>query len=166
MVWGRDGTGPFSYGGGEALLDSCLKGPDALALSKALDGLSDRGAGLPAAGADAHGRKLVARGRAVGAHGGGLAGGTGHRRQAGRPISAPSWMRCPSRSGCATRRLALAWGNHAFLDARRRRQIWKRRAREQVALDKTERDLAASARSQNAMLQAKRFAVVAASAAP
>src|SRR5476649_2411222 len=44
VVWGRDGAGPFSYGGGDDLLQSCLKGADALALSGALDGLSDRGA--------------------------------------------------------------------------------------------------------------------------
>src|SRR5882762_2847434 len=43
VVWGRDGSGPFSYGGGDDLLQSCLKGADALALSSALDGLSDRG---------------------------------------------------------------------------------------------------------------------------
>ncbi len=39
VVWGRDGSGPHSYGGGEELLQSCLKGPDALALSAAIDGL-------------------------------------------------------------------------------------------------------------------------------
>jgi len=43
VVWGRDGSGPFSYGGGDGSLDSCLKGPDALALSQALDALSDKG---------------------------------------------------------------------------------------------------------------------------
>src|SRR5689334_10975491 len=40
VVWSRDGSRPFSYGGGEQSLDSCLKGPDALALSTALDDLS------------------------------------------------------------------------------------------------------------------------------
>ena len=43
LVWGRDGSGPFSYGGGDEQLQSCLKGADALAFSSALDGLSDRG---------------------------------------------------------------------------------------------------------------------------
>ena len=66
VVWGRDGSGPFSYGGGEALLDSCLKGADALALSQALDALSDKGISFQIPVHDAHGRKLVARGRAVG----------------------------------------------------------------------------------------------------
>ena len=34
VVWGRDGSGPFSYGGGDEMLQSCLKGADALALSR------------------------------------------------------------------------------------------------------------------------------------
>src|ERR1700761_3798482 len=35
VVWGRDGSGPVSYGGGEEILQSCLKGPEAQALSEA-----------------------------------------------------------------------------------------------------------------------------------
>src|SRR3954466_1707919 len=66
VVWGRDGSGPFSYGGGDALLDSCLKGQDALSLSKALDDLSEKGVAFQLPVSDAHGRKLIARGRAVG----------------------------------------------------------------------------------------------------
>ena len=66
LVWGRDGTGPFSYGGGDELLQSCLKGADALALSTALDGLSDRGLAFQLKVHDSHGRLLAARGRAVG----------------------------------------------------------------------------------------------------
>src|ERR1700748_3870763 len=59
VVWGRDGSGPFSYGGGEQALDSCLKGPDALALSTALDGLSDRGVAFRLPVTDSNGNKLV-----------------------------------------------------------------------------------------------------------
>src|ERR1700712_2896610 len=66
VVWGRDGSGPFSYGGGDETLQSCLKGADALALSSAIDGLSDRGAAFALTVHDAHGRVLLARGRAVG----------------------------------------------------------------------------------------------------
>src|SRR5580698_2205931 len=64
VVWGRDGSGPLSYGGGDELLQSCLKGADALSLSKALDDLADRGLAFQIPVADAHGRKLMARGRA------------------------------------------------------------------------------------------------------
>ena len=40
IVWGRDGSGPYSYGGAEAAIDSCLAGADAIDLSRALDALS------------------------------------------------------------------------------------------------------------------------------
>src|SRR3954470_3359872 len=56
VVWGRDGSGPFSYNGGDEQLQSCLKGADALALSSAIDGLSDRGAGFSLTVHDSHGR--------------------------------------------------------------------------------------------------------------
>src|SRR5579885_2798154 len=32
VVWGRDGSGPFSYNGGDEQLQSCLRGAEALAL--------------------------------------------------------------------------------------------------------------------------------------
>src|SRR6185312_14514447 len=66
VVWGRDGSGPFSYNGGDEQLQSCLRGAEALALSGAIDGLADRGAGFTLTVHDAHGRLFVARGRAVG----------------------------------------------------------------------------------------------------
>ena len=85
------------------LLQSCLKGADALALSERA-GRSVRSRRWPSSFTvhDAHGRKLVARGRAVG----GMAAvwlEEPPSPAASRPISAPSWMRCPFRSGCATR---------------------------------------------------------------
>src|SRR5262249_48728893 len=64
--WGRGGSGPFSYNGGDEQLQSCLRGAEALALSGAIDGLADRGAGFSLTVHDAHGRLFVARGRAVG----------------------------------------------------------------------------------------------------
>ena len=36
VVWGRDGSGPFSYNGGDEQLQSCLRGAEALALSGAI----------------------------------------------------------------------------------------------------------------------------------
>ena len=113
VVWGRDGSGPFSYGGGEEMLDSCLKGADALALSTALDGLSDRGQAFKLPVADASGRKLMARGRAVGSM-----AAVWLEEQSAASVSAdfraildalpvPVWLR--------DKGLALTWGNHAFL---------------------------------------------------
>jgi signal transduction histidine kinase len=158
VVWGRDGSQPFSYGGGGALLESCLKGPEALALSRALDELANKGVTFQLAVQDAHGRKLVARGRAVGS-------------------MAAIWLEEPVHAAAATdfraildalpipvwlrdKALALTWANHAFLDATGSGDLEAAR-RDQASLDKVELDLAASARSQNVMVQTKRFAVVA-----
>jgi signal transduction histidine kinase len=159
VVWGRDGSGPFSYNGGEEMLQACLKGADALALSGAIDGLSDRGAAFSLTVHDGHGRLLIARGRAVG----GMAAVWLEEPQApvvesGADYKAildalpiPVWLR--------DKGLALTWGNHAFLKGAGARDLETAR-RDQLALDKSERDLAAQARSHNAPQESKRFSVV------
>ena len=158
VVWGRDGSGPFSYGGGDEQLQSCLKGADALALSSALDGLSDRGAAFQLTVHDSHGRQLVARGRAVGGMAAVWLEEPAAVAEQGADFRAildalpiPVWLR--------DKALALTWGNHAFLHGAGAKDLETAR-REQTALDKPERDLAASARSQNAMQESKRFSVV------
>ncbi len=159
VVWGRDGSGPFSYGGGDELLQSCLKGADALALSGALDGLSDRGASFQLAVHDTHGRLLMARGRAVG----GMAAvwmeepAIAHAEQGADyraildALPIPVWLR--------DKALALSWANHAFLKGAGASDLETAR-REQVSLDKGERELAASARAENAIQESRRFSVV------
>lgn len=158
VVWGRDGTGPFSYGGGEEMLQSCLKGANALALSSALDGLSDRGAGFQLAVQDCHGRKLVARGRAVGGMAAVWLEEPAIAQEEAGPYKAildalpmPVWLR--------DKGLAIAWGNHAFLRGAGAADLESAR-REQAALDHGERELAAEARSINAVQETKRFSVV------
>ena len=159
LVWGRDGTGPFSYGGGEELLQSCLKGADALALSTALDGLSDRGASFQLAVHDSPGRRLMARGRAVGGMAAVWLQEPATAAEQGGDFKAildalpfPVWLR--------DKGLALAWGNHAFLKGAGAKDLETAR-REQRTLDKGEHDLAASARAQNAPQQSRRFSVMA-----
>ncbi|HJT43221.1 MAG TPA: PAS-domain containing protein [Rhizomicrobium sp.] len=157
VVWGRDGSGPFSYGGGDELLQSCLKGADALALSSALDGLSDRGAAFQLKVHDDHGRRLVARGRAVG----GMAAVWLEEPSAAAmdqdykaildALPIPVWLR--------DKGLALSWGNHAFLKGAGAKDLESAR-RDQTALDKNERELAASARAENARQESRRFSVV------
>src|SRR5689334_2904856 len=158
LVWGRDGAGPFSYGGGDELLQSCLKGADALALSTALDGLSDRGVAFQLKVHDSHGRLLAARGRAVGGMAAvwlqeenAEAAESGEYKAILDALPIPVWLR--------DKGLALAWGNHAFLKGAGARDLETAR-RDQLALDKAERDLAAQARSQNAPQEFKRFSVV------
>jgi len=68
-------------------------------------------------------------------------------------------MRCPFQCGCATKALALTWGNHAFLKGAGATDLETAR-RDQLALDKGERDLAQAARAANAPQQSKRFSVV------
>jgi signal transduction histidine kinase len=159
VVWGRDGSGPFSYGGGDELLQSCLKGSDALALSGAIDGLSDRGAAFQLAVHDSHGQKLMARGRAVGGMAavwiaepvvGAIEQGADYRAILDA-LPIPIWLR--------DKGLALAWGNHAFLKGAGAADLESAR-RDQVALDKSERELAADARAQNATQESRRFSVV------
>lgn len=159
LVWGRDGAGPYSYGGGEETLQSCLKGADALALSAALDGLSERGAGFHMAAHDLHGRLLTVRGRAVGGMAavwiGEPASGTvatdADYRAILDALPIPVWLR--------DKGLALTWGNHAFLQGAGASDLDSAR-RDQAALDKHERDLAAAARAQNAPQETKRFSVL------
>ncbi|MBU6298561.1 MAG: PAS domain-containing sensor histidine kinase [Alphaproteobacteria bacterium] len=159
IVWGRDGTGPYSYSGAEALLDACLQGADATELSKALDDLSERGAGFALSIHDSHERKVGVRGRAVG----GMAAVWLAPEMATSAVSTdfraildalpvPVWLR--------DRTLSLTWGNRAFLTAVGAAES-DTAIREQVALEKTERDLAASARSQGQAMEAKRFSIVA-----
>ena len=157
VVWGRNRSGPFSYGGGNALLESCLKGADALTLSKALDDLSERGLPFQIPVADAHGRKLVARGRAVGSMAAmwleqpAIATEPADFRAILDALPLPVWLR--------DKGLALTWANHAFLTSTGAADLDTARA-QQSFLDKTEPDLAASAQAQNVTLEAKRFAVI------
>jgi signal transduction histidine kinase len=159
VVWGRDGAGPFSYNGGEELLQSCLKGADALALSAAIDALSDHGAGFSLPVHDSHGRRLTARGRAVG----GMAAvwmeeaqvaveqGAADYKAILDALPIPVWLR--------DKGLALSWGNHAFLKGAGAADLETAR-RDQAALDKSERELAQAARAANAIQESKRFSVV------
>jgi len=157
LVWGRDGAGPYSYGGGEELLQSCLKGPDALALSAAIDGLSDRGAAFQIPVTDAHGRKLIARGRAVGGmvavwlEEPTVAAEAADYKAILDALPTPVWLR--------DKGLAITWGNHAFLQGAGASDVEELRL-SQAALDKNERELAASARSRNSIVETRRFTVM------
>jgi signal transduction histidine kinase len=159
VVWGRDGRGPFSFGGAENLLDSCLKGAEATDLSQALDDLSEQGAAFEKSVHDAQGRRLRVRGRAVG----GMAAVWLEPESAGQgsatdfsaildALPIPVWLR--------DRTLSLVWGNRAFLAAVGAADLDTVR-REQAALERSERDLAAAAQSENRPQQAKRVAIAA-----
>jgi signal transduction histidine kinase len=159
VVWSRDRDQSTSYGGADALIDSCLGGEDALAVSEALDGLSAHGTAFSLVARDRNGRGVQLRGRAVG----GMAAvwlspeavavtGATDFRTVLDALPLPVWLR--------DRSLSLAWGNRAFLTAIGASDVDTARA-QQVALERGERDLAASARTQGDTIEARRFAVVA-----
>jgi signal transduction histidine kinase len=156
IVWGRDTDEPLSYGGAEAQINSCLKGSDATGLSLALDDLSAHGTGFAMPARDAGGRTLTLRGRAVG----GLAAvwiepapeaQSLDFRGILNSLPVPVWLR--------DKTLSLVWGNRAFLETAGAPDI-ESATRTGSALEKTERDLAATARSQAETVEAKRYAVI------
>jgi signal transduction histidine kinase len=157
VIWGHGGAASLSYNGGEEMVRGILRGPDGAALTKALADLAERGVSFKFLVSDASGKKFTARGRAVGA----MAAVWLAEPQAEKAaadfraildaLPIPVWLR--------DKGLALTWANHAFLTHTGAPSIEAARAN-QSALDKSERDLAATARSQNSVLEAKRFAVI------
>ncbi|HVP85274.1 MAG TPA: ATP-binding protein [Rhizomicrobium sp.] len=157
VVWGRDGSGPFCYRGADAMLDGCLGGPDATVLSKALDDLGANGASFEIRVRDRQERKFTARGRAIG----GMAAVWLEEEEAEEEkanfeavlnaLPVPVWLRDKS--------LSLKWGNLAFLSSSGERDL-PTAIQHQAALDKSERDLASTAKNQQQMTSSKRFAVI------
>ena len=158
VVWGRDGAAPYSYGGGDRLLDSCLAGPDATALSQGIDALGDRGENFTLSVHTQEGRAITLHGRAVGAMAAIWFQPAPETKTPELDFRAvldalpiPIWLRDKS--------LSLIWGNRAFLTAVGAEDTAGAIA-EQMSLDKSERDLASNARSEGHAMDAKRFAVV------
>jgi signal transduction histidine kinase len=159
IVWGRDGSGPYSYGGAEAAIDSCLAGADAIDLSRALDGLSERAESFALSARDRNGHKIHFRGRAVG----GMAAVWLEPEQKVRTESldfrsmldalpVPVWLR--------DRALSLVWANRAFVEASGAVSAQAALA-SQTSLEKSEHDLAAMARNAGQVQETRRFAVIA-----
>ncbi|MGN6514447.1 MAG: PAS-domain containing protein [Rhizomicrobium sp.] len=159
IVWGRDGSAAHSYGGAEALLDSCLAGANATELSQAIDALSDRGTAFQMVAHDKNDRSVKLRGRAVGA----MAAvwleleeqetkeQTPDFRAVLDALPIPVWLR--------DKTLTLVWGNRAFAAAAGTTDA-EFAAGLQTALDRSERDLAATARAEGRTTEAKRFAIM------
>ena len=157
MVWGRDGSASYSYGGAEAILDSCLAGADATTLSVDIDALSDNGTPFQRTVRDKNGKPVKMRGRAVG----GMAAVWLEQEEAAQALDfravldalpIPVWLR--------DKTLSLVWGNRAFAAATGSPDA-EFAAGLQTALDRSERDLAAAARAEGHTTEAKRFAIMA-----
>ena len=159
IVWGRDGSGPYSYGGAEAAIDSCLAGADAIELSRALDALSERAESFALRAHDRNGHPIHLRGRAVG----GMAAVWLEPEQKVKSQSldfrgmldalpVPVWLR--------DRTLSLVWANRAFVEASGAVNA-DAAISSQTSLEKSEHDLAAMARNAGQVHEARRFAVIA-----
>ncbi|HWD48352.1 MAG TPA: PAS-domain containing protein, partial [Rhizomicrobium sp.] len=159
IVWGRDGTAPRSYGGAGSILDSCLAGADATALSEAIDALSDRGAAFWLTARDTNGRTIKLRGRAVG----GLAAVWLEPEDKNAVEAAPDFRSLldalPIPVWLRDKTMSLVWGNRAFAAATGAPDA-EFAAGLQTALDRTEKDLAATARAEGQPTESKRFAIV------
>lgn len=158
IVWGPDTASPRVYGNAEAVLDSCLAGADATALSEAIDALADRGAPFALVAHDRDGTAIAIRGRAVGAF-------AAVWLEEDRPVATsgldframldalpvPVWLR--------DRTLQLLWGNRTFLADAGAADV-ETAVAQQATLEKSERDLASAARAEDGPSEAKRFTVV------
>lgn len=158
IVWGRDGSGPYSYGSAEAVLDSCLAGAEATELSQALDALSEKATRFALGAHDRNGLLIHLRGRAVG----GMAAVWLEPEKAAKTqaidframldaLPVPVWLR--------DKTLSLVWGNHAFVEASGADSA-EQAAAAQATIEKSEHDLAAMARNGGRIHEARRFAIV------
>jgi signal transduction histidine kinase len=158
VVWGGDGIAAKSYGGAAALIDACLRGAEALEVSQALDALADGGTAFALVAHDETGREIAMRGRAVG----GMAAvwleeiaqadaGTLNFKALLNALPIPVWLR--------DRTLSLIWGNDAFVERSGVATLDAALAA-QASLERSERDLAATARAEDHAIEAKRFAIV------
>ncbi len=158
VVMGADLTTPMSFAGGHELLQSCLSGKDASALSAALDALLAKGAGFERTALTPDHRTVAVRGVTVG---GRVAVYFREERKIGGldldgrsvldALPLPVWVR--------NKELALRWVNRAFVNATPG-TTFERALKAGIAFDRTELELAAAARDQGMPIQAKRYAEV------
>ena len=161
MVWGADMSAPLSFSDGAALMEACLVGPDATDLSAALDALAASGTSFVMLCRTADGRTINVRGRPAGGSVAVFLEPDVLSSEAKEPdvqaildaIPIPIWTR-------RSQDLALTFANRAFLTAS---GIPAREAALQmnVAFDRSERELANTAKVDNEPVEAKRFAVLA-----
>lgn len=159
VVLGRGTEATRVYGGGQQMLEECLAGPDALALSQALDDLSTSGAAFELSVLNREGQSVRVRGAAVG----GLAAlwldkappqpasANADLRDALDSLPLPLWRR--------DRSLALVWANRAYAEA-----VGASDAATALGvmngLEKADRDLAGMARAEKRAVEAKRYATL------
>ena len=157
IVWSMDNSESKSFGSGAQLMEACLTGPDAPQLSAALDGLAAQGIPFTMTCRTSDGRTLALRGRPAGGHLTVFLGPEGRDSAHGRDfrgaldaMPVPAWIRGKD--------LALTFVNRAFLAASGQSEDAALVAN--LAFDRSERDLAATAHGNNETVEAKRFATL------
>lgn len=159
VVWGAEFAEPLSFGGGGQLLDSCLSGPDAAPLEKALEALAEDGQPFALAAHTPDGRQITVRGKPTGGHAAvflseGHAGAATTEidyRGALDAVPVPMWIR--------DKTLQLRFVNRAFLKLSGSLSA-DSALDANVALDRWEHDLASSAQNSSEPVEAKRYAVL------
>src|SRR5437764_11115357 len=155
-VWGT-GDGPaWSYGGAEAVVQSCLAGTNSAELAHALALLNQNGTPFRLSVSNETGDPVTLSGRPVG-----NMTAVWVETERGGPetdfravvdvLPIPVWVRDATRM--------LRWGNRAFLAAVARNDV-NAAIGDQASVEKTERDLAAAALAEGHAVEARRFAVI------
>ena len=155
LVWNADPAERLSFGDAAKLMDACMAGPDAPRLSASLELLSASGAPFALSCRTVDKRNITVRGRPAGGY---LAvfleattpGGVLDFRGAFEAVPIPAWVRAKD--------LTLTFVNRAFLAACETTE--EAALATDLAFDRSEHDLAASARADHKVVAAKRFALL------
>ena len=155
VILTKDKSQPMSFGRGRELLLACLEGPNADQVQKAVDGILLEGTGFNCIARLPNGRPVSLRGRPIGGRAAIFATEESDASHANLDFQAvlnalptPIWLR--------DRNLNLKWANDAFIKSSDKPSLEQALA-SNIALDRTERDMALSASEGNDTLDAKRY---------
>jgi signal transduction histidine kinase len=157
IVWGSGLADPITFGGGAQLIEACLTGPDAMPLAMALDVLAEQGVPFTMKARTREGRTMNVRGRPAGQFAAVFLEAEPETAEAEADyrgildaLPVPAWVRA--------RDMRLRWANRAFLTATGSASLEAAIA-DNIALDRSERDLSSAARGEGHVVEAKRYAV-------
>lgn len=155
VVIGTHLNEPLSFGGGNAILQVCLAGPDAAQLTSALDKLSSRALFFSINVRTAGAQKVSVRGKMIGGQPvlffrrfAAATDSIVDYRAVLDALPIPVWVR--------DRKLALAWANNAFLACVGKPSI-EEAAKSDVRLAESEREFAEAARAGRQLVDVRRI---------
>ena len=155
VILTKDKSPPMSFGRGRELLLGCLEGQNADQVEKAIDAILLEGTGFNCIARLPNGRPVSLRGRPIGGRAAIFATEESDSSHANLDFQAvlnalptPIWLR--------DKNLNLKWANDAFVMSSDKPNLEQALA-SNIALDRTERDMALSASEGNETLDAKRY---------